>query len=226
MGNDKWLDDLILEAFKTNEKPSRDLFKEARKEIDRTEKRCIKQFSDVTSYLQTRADIMLELIFKRESEDKLYFGLKCRERPIYREKGTETDILELSRIVIPSEEEISNISYYKPDLNAKNTEKINFGELFSVKRDDLVGSLHALFSKIRSYENKKIMHEVGYTATGIGRKAHVSVTGIGALRHFDDIQTKKLPDVYHTMNNTSETIYLPSMSDGTILKIPREFYMV
>jgi len=70
------------------------------------------------------------------------------------------------------------------------------------------------------------MHEVGYTATGIGRKAHVSVTGIGALRHFDDNQTRKLPDVYHTMNNASDTIYLPAMSDGTVLKIPKDFYMV
>jgi len=42
-----------------------------------------------------------------------------RERPVYREKGTETDILELSRITIPSEEEISIISYYDPDLAPK-----------------------------------------------------------------------------------------------------------
>ncbi|MBW2964470.1 hypothetical protein KY363_03340 [Candidatus Woesearchaeota archaeon] len=178
------------------------------------------QIADTEEYLRTKADIMLSLYISRESEGYRALGLKNRERPIYREKGTEIDLLGQSGILVPEYQETGRFLCMGTDA-ASLPGIVRFGNQFCAERDELVQAVHALFSRIRAYEGQRIDYPGGYHGHEAGRNAHVSVTGLGVLKRFDIPELQRLPDIYLTTDAQSELISLPPTTTGTIIRIPR-----
>lgn len=170
-----------------------DWLKLAREQIQPLIDAGTEHFRETAEYNLTFGEIMLELYLKK-GDFLIKMGLKQRKKPIYSSKGEITDIAVFSGIEVPSDQEIGQI---KTGTLEEIAEGVRFRNGLAEK-EDVARSVYNLFTTIRVYESLRIMHPAGVTQTGVGRRAHVSVTGMGILREFDLEMLRNMPDTYHT----------------------------
>jgi len=176
------------------------------------------EYADTLEYRNTLGDVMLSLEIALRPNSLLYIGLEHRKKAIYHFGGQKIDITADSGIIIPQTQEIGLVNTRSLEGCVEDAETVGFRGT-GVERDDLLNALYTLFSTIRGYERRKIEHELGVTATGKGRNAHVSVTGFGMLREFAIDQLAQMPDTYQTKYANPGTIYLPATSKVAFIPI-------
>jgi hypothetical protein len=184
---------------------------------------CEAHFAETWAYLWTKGDVMLELRLAVRDR-QCVVELALRERPVYYDGHSETDLLEVSGVVVPALQEIARVPLLDPAVG-DDPSRIRYraqpgvGDAaplpeFEVDRAALLGALLDLVGVIRDHETRIILFEVSYMGGGYGRTAAVSVTNLSALRGFDDPALAALPDTYNTADDRCATLLLPPVQRG------------
>jgi hypothetical protein len=170
----------------------------------------------------TFGEMMFELCFEPMGEYSRVLSLKVRQKPFHWNEQEQKDVDLVAHLgyQVLENEVFGALRAYDYGNMPEDPKLVGFNEELRFRRNPLVDALLALFKKVRTYENIHLKCEWANNGHGIDRKAHVSITNMGVLHGFDAPELQELPEIYHTFDQGSEEIILPSYSNGKPAIVP------